>query len=491
MIPNVTRGQDMGDLVRYLFGPGRANEHTDPHTVAVADGCWSEGFPAFADDSELSELITDLEAPRKLFGTEVKDGYVWHCSLALPPEDGELGDERWATAARRLVEAMGFSEGSGRAPCRWIAVHHGKSTGGNDHVHIAVNLVREDGTVANVFRDYARTQQVCAALEREFGLRVVEGRRGRGMPGIKRGEREAAARRGRPEPARLTLARRVRAAAVASTSEGDFVAHLRRSGVLVRPRYKAGGQHEVVGYSVALRERNGDAPVWYGGGKLAKDLTLTQLRAQWPENDPAAAVDAWKSGQAVREPDSVWLRDESAWEVAARQVAAARERLATVPVEDVAQWAQAARETAGLFAAWSQRLEGDRPGPLARAADVLARSAQLPRGARHRAETAGQHDDLRGVALVVMYSRSGEASSWGEYLFLRTLRNTLRALHDMHTARQELYAARQIEDSARHGLAELERARQSLMDSPGAPLPPPGPQIDPYGRPGPGPSLGR
>ncbi|WP_344033139.1 relaxase/mobilization nuclease domain-containing protein [Streptomyces luteireticuli] len=481
----------MAKLVRYLWGPGRANEHTDPHAVAISNGCLSEGFPAFADASELAQLAADLDAPQRIFGTEVREGHVWHCSVSIPPEDGELGDEAWAKVARRVVDEMGFSGTADRAPCRWVAVHHGKSTRGNDHIHLVVNVVREDGSKADVFRDYHRSQQLCGRLEQEMGLRVVEGRMGRGMPGIKRGEREAAARRGRPEPARLTLARRVRAAAAGSQSETEFVAHLRRSGVLVRPRYQAGGQSVVTGYSVALREKNGESPVWYGGGKLAADLTLTKLRAQWPGSEPADAVEAWKSGAVVREPNSVRLRDESAWEMAAQQIAAVRERLTNVPMDDVTQWAQVARETAGLFAAWSQRLEGDRPGALAQAADALARSAQLPDGVQHRPDTASKHTDLRGVALVVMYSRSGEASDWGEYLMLRTLRNTLRAIHDMHRAREEHYAARQIEDSARHGLAELERARQTLMDSPGAPLPPPGPQLDPYGRPDPGPSLDR
>lgn len=34
MIPNISRGTRMMGLIRYLVGPGRANEHTDPHLVA-------------------------------------------------------------------------------------------------------------------------------------------------------------------------------------------------------------------------------------------------------------------------------------------------------------------------------------------------------------------------------------------------------------------------------------------------------------------------
>ena len=45
---------------------------------------------------------------------------------------------------------MGFTEISGKADCRWVAVRHGLSKAGNDHIHIAVNLVREDGAKASM-----------------------------------------------------------------------------------------------------------------------------------------------------------------------------------------------------------------------------------------------------------------------------------------------------------------------------------------------------
>ncbi len=36
MIPAVhARGTNVGGLLRYLFGPGRREEHTDPHIVAA------------------------------------------------------------------------------------------------------------------------------------------------------------------------------------------------------------------------------------------------------------------------------------------------------------------------------------------------------------------------------------------------------------------------------------------------------------------------
>ena len=36
MIAKVTRGDQPGEAVGYLFSPGRHNEHEDPHVVAAA-----------------------------------------------------------------------------------------------------------------------------------------------------------------------------------------------------------------------------------------------------------------------------------------------------------------------------------------------------------------------------------------------------------------------------------------------------------------------
>ena len=56
--------------------------------------------------------------------------------------------------------SAGATRGGHPAPCREqvvlvsgrVAVRHGVSRAGNDHIHIAVNLVREDGTKASVWR---------------------------------------------------------------------------------------------------------------------------------------------------------------------------------------------------------------------------------------------------------------------------------------------------------------------------------------------------
>jgi hypothetical protein len=97
-------------------------------------------------------------------------------------------------------------------------------------------------------------------------------------PGRRGGD--PAARRAAP---RITLRRQVAAAAASANSEQEFFACLDRAGVLVRKRFSVKNPGQVTGYSVALpgdTAKDG-GPVWYGGGKLAADLTWPKLRHRW------------------------------------------------------------------------------------------------------------------------------------------------------------------------------------------------------------------
>ena len=89
-------------------------------------------------------------------------------------------------------------------------------------------------------------------------------------------------------PARFALERTVRACAVAAESEAQFVRQMRRANLLVHPRFAAGTDSVVTGYSVAERPPKGMRPLWFGGGKLAQDLTLPSLRTRWPDTPESA-----------------------------------------------------------------------------------------------------------------------------------------------------------------------------------------------------------
>lgn len=461
----------MGGLLAYLAGPGRSNEHTEPHLVAG-----DSAIMAWHDDAELHresalQIAWQLDQSRRVFDVTVPRGSVWHCALSLHRDEGMLPDEQWASISEQFVSAMGFADTTGGPPCRWVAVRHGVSAAGNDHVHVVVSLVHEDGTKANVWNDRPRAQRAVAAIEREHGLQVIVSRDvGRGGRGHTPAEHALAQRRAQPELARDTLARVVRASATAAADEAEFVRRVRRAGVRIRPRYAAGRGDVVAGYSVALRPPEAEAPIWYGGGHLARDLSLPRLRDEWPDSpeQAGAAVAEWAaakrnqrpaaSGREAHEPDPELWRQYTA------DVAQLRERLHEVPVDDHATWAHVARETAGAFAAWSLRVE-ETPGPLAATADVLARSAELrarPVRARHAALPSA-----RGAALLLASAARGGRGPVAEAVLLRQLANTAKALHDAHQAAGDARRAEAIAHTVRTQLAAVS-ARLPALDETGS-----------------------
>lgn len=65
---------------------------------------------------------------------------------------------------------MGLAPRDDAAGVRWVAVRHGQSSGGIDHVHVVATLARQDGTLPSVHNDYARARKVCLTIEKQFGL---------------------------------------------------------------------------------------------------------------------------------------------------------------------------------------------------------------------------------------------------------------------------------------------------------------------------------
>ena len=508
MIGKVSRGDRMAGLMVYLAGPGRANEHTDPHLVA-GDGA----VMAWHNDDELNRdsalaIAKHLEQPAKVFDTDVKGGHVWQCSLSLRQSEGELTDQQWSQIANEFVQKMGYGDDGVKAPTRWAAVRHGLSSKGNDHIHIVVNLVREDGTKASISNDYHRVAKACRELEAKHNLEPVLGRHvGRGSRGYTFGELQAAARRqafdtytgeGHNTPwaqlpptdreqrvaaaqeqvqlPRYQLRRRVRGVAATSSSEAEFVRRLRGSGLLTRPRFASGTKDVITGYSVAFRPEAGQKPIWYGGGQLSRDLALPRLREQWPDTPQAAseAATEWQAawrGQPVVNPgpESVNDIDPETWSRCEADLANWRQALRDVPPEDRAQWATVARDAAGAFAAWSQQVETT-PGPLAAAADALARSAEL-RKSVEQPKPAGQVGAY-GAAMILAVATGKGKSMAQQAMILRQLMNLTKALYDMHQAEGDAARAAELASIARNELATV-AAGLPDPDLPAGPTPQP------------------
>lgn len=403
MMPNIVDGGDMGGLMRYLVGPGRANEHTEPHLVAGSRtimkrwGDWSELSTAQAGeiarylDSFMNETDRTSRGPIRKFDpaagrTRVTDygaNHVWHCSLSLSPDEGPLSEEKWAAIARDFMDQMEFTSACGKSECRWVAIHHGASKNGGDHIHIAANIIREDGTKWNNWNDQPRSQRACNALEHKYGLRIVEGREHNRSSKCDSAQALNAARRaGKHVTDRAALESRLRAASKAATSEVDFIARARNLGVRLRPRFAKGRTDVVVGYSAALHTKPGVKTQWYAGGSIARDLTLRALRDRWPDTiesatDAVAAwQDAWK-GMPLGSGRCSYTREE--WLGHKRGLEIYRDQLSNVDPTDRLALADATNDVAGLLAAAAQQpdLSDEMRGALDYCARQVGRSAQL------------------------------------------------------------------------------------------------------------------
>jgi hypothetical protein len=281
---------------------------------------------------------------------------------------------------------------------------------------------------------------------------------------VKAGELAADRRRARPvgvegqsdahpeRSSRRTLERVVRACGAAARDEQDFVNRIRAEGLLARARFAPGDTRDVVGYSVALRE--GEQTIWFGGGRLSRELTLPRLRQNWPELDAATIAAVWRTPTKDRPvPRRGRTRRPATPDVqarCARELAALRKQLLKLPAEDTATWAHAAREAAGVFAAWSLRTEPE-PGPLAETSRVLARSAQLRhgnvRGRRWRSLPPARDTS----ALLLAASPDARAA----LNIFRQLTSLSTALADMHHAAGDLQRARELHDLSRQQLATV------------------------------------
>ncbi len=431
MIPNVTRGGRARGLLRYLTQPEQAVKpgedqqvelHVNPRLVAGSERLMAEwaGYdlsPSY-NPSAADQIAAWLDQPRLRSGTRVTvrsrhdsgdlvsdeaaapqrvDAHVWHCSLSLHPEEPPLSDQQWQTIAEEFVHGMGFGE----QQCRWLALRHGASAGGNDHIHVVVQLVGETGHAAKVHNDRPRAQEHCRELEQRHGLRPVEGRQAkRGARATSYRQRYRAEREHHgelidsPKPDRDQLEAKLRVAGAGAGSEAEFVRMLRADGLLVRPRFAAGRDDEVVGYSVALAPAPGRDPVWHAGGKVAKDLTLPRLRSDggWTAQDPEA-IDEWqrafRGDPPARPPAPAGDPDVQ------RAVAELR------AVRDAAahDTAGAARTGAASFYGWAA-LEPELAPRLEPCAIELSRSAQTRAAASRPVSTRAPSLPLIAAALV-------------------------------------------------------------------------------------------
>ncbi|WHM38261.1 relaxase/mobilization nuclease domain-containing protein [Streptomyces sp. BPTC-684] len=318
MIPKIILGKGPNAVRRtigYLFGKGRANEHTDPHLVASWNGFAPDpGRSPHRSQKEVEgQLAAQLDQPVKMLGDKAPKFTVWHCPVRAAPEDPFLTDEQWADIARRIVAAAGIAPDGDEEACRWVAVRHA-----DDHIHIAATLVRQDGRRPKRDYDQRAVQREARKIEIDYGLRRLKPGDGTAAKRPTSKEHFKAKRLGQDATSREILRLRVRRAVAAASSEAEFFAFLKATGVEVRPKTEPSG--DVTGYSVALpgdTNKQGE-PIWFAGSTLAGDLSLPKIRQRLTSTSPAPVVtppgNPWHQATAATEriPHHLTHSDEHA-----------------------------------------------------------------------------------------------------------------------------------------------------------------------------------
>lgn len=468
MIDKILKGWDAKGLVRYLMGKGNHNEHTMPTVIAA----WQNDPGALQPDrngpgdfdfepESYNELLQHINAaaeaaelprrqPEKGEPGHTKHGYVWHCSLSLGPEDGELSFAQWNEIARDVMDRTGIAPEGDAGGCRWIAVHHGKSAEGNDHIHIAAVLVRQDtGRRFYPKDDFGKTRKAMREWEDKLGLRATAINDRTAAPNVSRGESEKAkvrqsegydglSRGEAGKAAKIQLRQVVTETAAMSTDSEEFLAGLRDQGVLVH--LHRNGQGEIDGYAVADpedRDRKSGRPIFFGGRKLAPELSWVKLQWSWAE---AAKSEAELPTKRAHE-----VMGEAA-RIARAAAAAVRDR--TEAPEQIARCVQP------LLSSWARVAEGAQSrGDLTRAAWKYDRASRMPRHAEVTA--AGEMAQaLRGasrqLASLRIVSGRGQQRDAGMELALAvaTLLLELAAWHEqsrrLHHADAALSSARSV-----------------------------------------------
>jgi hypothetical protein len=263
-----------------------------------------------------------------------------------------------------------------------------------------------------------------------------------------RAENEKTQRRSWQEPPRVSLKRAVSTAAAGASSEQEFFTRLDHAGVLVRKRFSSRNPGEVTGYSVALPgdTTRAGTPVWFGGGKLAPDLTLPKLRCRW---QPARTTPGDPFTPAER---------SAIWEHAARTAADASDQIRHLTATDPCAAADAAWAAADTLHAAAAAL---RSRVLRQAADSYDRAARAPYGRIPGPTPAG--NSLRRAARLL----STAASVSGDFALAQiTLVTRLAALaEDIADLREAQRHAAQAA-AARHAAERLYAARAARPQPP-------------------------
>lgn len=490
------RGSGVRGLLYYLFTEGLAGEkglesdHIDARIVACWDGHPQDLQPPVGPTGhrDFAELAGRLDEPVAALGYSREElrkiKPVYHLAIAAAkdsgtgaPVDRTLSDAEWADIAQEYMHRIGLARRDDDVGVRWVAIRHAE-----DHVHVVATLARQDGRRPRWDNDRYRSREASQFVEGKYGLVATAANGRTAAPATTRAEdrkhqltcRRRAAE-GRPAPAapdREVLRRQVRTAAAGASGQGEFFARLRSDGLLVRERMSERNAGEVTGYAVAQPDRygTGATPVYFGGGKLAPDLTLPRLQRRWDgpaaaagsRVGPAASAARRAASSAAGEPGGRQARTDRfgltqmerlrIWKQATLAAGRASEHIAASVASDPAGAADAAWAASDFLAAAARVVEGRKGGLLTEAAQTYDQAAREMHGKAPAPTAAG--NGLRAAGRLLLSAQVAQPSETRQLLALMA---QLSALTDAVTR------LRQAQDRAGQARA-ARQAAEALRD---------------------------
>jgi len=482
------RGSSVRGLLYYLFTEGLAGEkglesaHTQPRVIAGWDGA----DPLVALQSpvcaggrrDFGALVSRLNEPLLALGLDRTERKrlkpVYHLSIAAAkdPQSGALvdrylTDEQWADIAREYMDRIGLARRGDDTGVRWVAVRHA-----DDHVHVVATLARQDGRSPRLSNDYYRSREASLIVEDRYGLAATAAASGTSAAQTSRAEsrkHQATARRRRGEglpgpaaPDREVLRRQVRTAAAGASSLTEFFRRLRADGLLVRERMSERNPGEITGYAVALPDRydTGGKPIFFGGGKLAPDLTVPRLLRRWPggavaDAAPTAGADRASTGAArAGRADRFGLTPTERlriWEQASLAAGNATEQITASALSDPASAADAAWAASDFLAAAGRVVEGRGGGPLSAAALAYDEAGRELFGRPPEPTAAGR--GLRAAGRLLLTAQIAKPSETKQLLALlaqlAALADAVTRLREAQQRAAQAAAARQAAEQLR------------------------------------------
>jgi len=272
VIAKVSRAKDPGAMCRYVFGPGRAEEHVSARVIT--------GNIAAEDERGVRVGLREQAALRPELARA-----SYHVALAAAPEDRRMSDAEWAQVSERFASEMRLDG------CAWVAVRHDDvARDGREHVHLLAVAVTDEGQRWDDSLDRPRAIAACRAIEAARGLQVADApaRRGYLDAATPQAARQAARRDGEvPDKQRARSALERAVDRCDGTWEG-FQRQAEHEGLRLDVRERDG---RVAGVGVTIDRADGEGERTFKGSALHRSLSAAGIEQRLSERAHAIEHD--------------------------------------------------------------------------------------------------------------------------------------------------------------------------------------------------------